>query len=145
MTIPIAVKHYMAKDLVTFSPDMDVLEAIQVLINKKISGAPVVDNRNNLIGLLTEKACMKVALNANYYGGKGGQVEQFMFKNVEVIEADNSIIEVAERFQNFPYRRYPVVDKNHLVGQISRRDVLRALMEIGGQIRPWSGTEQVKK
>ena len=142
MTKPIAVKFYMAKDLITFSPEMDVLDAIQILITHKISGAPVVDKRGNLIGLLSEKDCMQVALNANYYGGRGGQVEEFMTHHVKVMEADNTIVEVAEKFGELPYRRYPVVDNNRLVGQISRRDVLRALQEIGADLRPYGGQAQ---
>lgn len=145
MTKPIAVRHYMARDIVTFNPDTDVLEAIQTLITHKISGAPVVDNRGNLIGLLSEKDCIRVALNANYYGGKGGRVEEFMTKNVIVIEAEQTIVEVAEKFEELPFRRYPVVDNNQLVGQVSRRDLLRALQELGSELRPWSGPVQHKK
>lgn len=144
MTKPIAVRYYMAKDLITFTADMDVLDAIRILIDHKISGAPVIDKRGNLIGLLSEKDCMKVSLNANYYGGRGGRVEDFMTRHVQVIDADRTIVEVAERFDEYPFRRYPVVDKNRLVGQISRRDVLRALQELGSELRPWTGQDQLR-
>ena len=50
-----------------------------------------------------------------------------MSKDVKTIEADSSILDVASRFLNEPFRRYPVVSDNRLVGQISRRDVLKAL------------------
>ncbi len=142
MSKPIAVKHYMARDPVTFRPDMDVLEAVKILVDNRISGAPVVDDRGNLIGLLSEKDCMKVTLNACYYGGPGGQVEDYMTRHVQVVDAERTIVEVAERFETFPFRRYPVVQNNRLVGQISRRDVLKALQEIGAEIRPWNGEIQ---
>lgn len=138
MLKPIAVKHYMARDLITFTPDMDVLDAIQKLIDHKISGAPVIDKRGNLIGLLSEKDCMHVALSANYYGGRGGRVEEFMSADVRSVDAETTIVELAEKFADLPFRRYPVVEENRLVGQISRRDVLRALQEIGAEIRPWN-------
>ena len=139
MTRSLAVRYYMVKDLVTFKPDTEIMHAIQTLVDKKISGAPVVDSRGNLIGLLSEKDCMRVALNTNYHGGAGGMVEEFMSRQVQVVEADHSLVEVIEQFEKLPYRRFPVVENNRLVGQISRRDVLRALLEFGDQLRPWSG------
>ena len=50
-----------------------------------------------------------------------------MSHEVRTVEADTSIIALAQMFLDSPYRRFPVTDNNRLVGQISRRDVLRAL------------------
>jgi CBS domain-containing protein len=124
----IAVKDYMSASLVTFSPDMDVMNAIDVLVKNRISGAPVVDERGNLIGLLSEKDCMKVAIQAGYYEQLGGRVEDYMTKQVVTVEAEASVLEVAKLFMEQGPRRYPVVEDNRLVGQISRRDVLRSLL-----------------
>lgn len=127
----ISVKDYMAANLVTFTPDMDVLSAIHILIEKGISGSPVVDRTGNIVGLLSEKDCLKVALNAGYYEEWGGKVEEYMSRTVTTVEEDLSILEVAKMFLDASYKRYPVVDaSNRLVGQISRRDVLRALEAI---------------
>lgn len=124
----ISVKDYMTGDVITFSPETDVLEAIRLLVEHGISGAPVVDHLGNMIGFLSEKDCMKVALQASYYGERGGRVGEFMMHEVQKVDADSSLVDVAERFQKGPYRRFPVVnDENRLVGTISRRDVLRAL------------------
>jgi len=126
----IAVKDYMVASLVTFTPDMDVMDAIDVLVKNRISGAPVIDNHGNLVGLLSEKDCMKVAVQAGYYEQLGGRVEDYMTKNVITIEAESSVLDLAKLFIEQSPRRYPVVEDNRLVGQISRRDVLRAFMEI---------------
>ncbi len=123
----ISVKDYMAANLVTLTPDMDVLDAIHKLVENVVSGAPVVDHYGNIIGLLSEKDCMKVALSASYYEEAGGKVEEFMTKEVKTVDAETNLVEVAELFMNSPYRRFPVVEDNRLVGQISRRDVLKAL------------------
>ncbi len=120
-------KEYMARSKITFNPDMDVLRAIHLLIEQKISGAPVVDDHGNLVGFLSEKDCMKVALNAGYHGESGGRVAEFMSDDVTTIDIETPIIEIAEFFLKSAFRRYPVVDENRLVGAISRRDVLRAL------------------
>jgi CBS domain-containing protein len=73
---------------------------------------------------------MRVALHAGYYGELGGRVSEYMSTDVKTIDADSSILELAELFLNAPYRRYPVMDDNRLVGQISRRDVLRAMEKL---------------
>lgn len=124
----ISVKDYMAAHLVTFKAETDILEAIHVLVDKRISGAPVVDKLGNIIGILSEKDCLEVALQSSFYGELGGQVEEFMSSQVETVDANASIVDVAKLFLESNFRRYPVVDENNrLVGQISRRDVLKAL------------------
>lgn len=127
---PIAVREFMAANLVTFTPDMEILSAIHALVEKRISGATVVDERGNVIGMLSEQDCMRVALHAGYHGELGGRVSEYMSTDVKTIDADSSILELAELFLNAPYRRYPVMDDNRLVGQISRRDVLRAMEKL---------------
>lgn len=126
----IAVKDYMSASLVTFTPDMDVMNAIDVLVKHRISGAPVVNDRGSLVGLLSEKDCMQVAVQAGYYEQLGGRVEDYMTKNVITVEAEASVLEVAKLFMVKGPRRYPVVEDNRLVGQISRRDVLKALVDM---------------
>ena len=121
------VKDYMARTLVTFKPDTDVLDAVHVLVENRIAGAPVVDDAGNLIGMLSELDCMKIALHAGYHGDWGGPVSDFMSDGVETVDADMSIIDLAQVFIDSRYRRFPVMANNRLVGQISRRDVLRAL------------------
>lgn len=126
----IMVKDYMSASLVTFAPDMDVMNAIDVLVKNRISGAPVIDDHGNLIGLLSEKDCMKVAIQAGYYEELGGRVADYMTKRVITVESESSVLETAKLFMEKGPRRYPVVEDNRLVGQISRRDVLRALTEM---------------
>jgi predicted transcriptional regulator len=70
---------------------------------------------------------MRVALAAGYHEDFGGLVGEHMSTDVRTVQADDSIVDLAQRFLNAPYRRYPVLQDNRLVGQISRRDVLRAL------------------
>ena len=124
------VRDYMAGSLVTFKPDMDVLDAIQTLVRHRISGAPVVDDQGELVGMLSDYDCTKVALNAGYYGDWGGPVSDYMSHKVRTVDADMNIIDLAEQFRKSKHRRFPVLDGNRLVGQICRRDVLRALGEL---------------
>ena len=124
------VQHYMSGKLVTFTPETDVLDAIHKLVEHRIAGAPVVDSHGNLVGMLSEFDCMQVVLSATYYGQPGGPVSEFMVSDVKTVDASMNIVDLAELFMDSRLRRYPVVKDNRLVGQISRRDVLRALTEL---------------
>jgi CBS domain-containing protein len=90
----------------------------------------VVNDQGDLIGMLSELDCMKVALNAGYYGDWGGPVGDFMTPEVESVDAEMNIIDLAQKFLDSGFRRFPVLRNNRLVGQISRRDVLRALSQL---------------
>jgi CBS domain-containing protein len=125
-----SVKEYMSANVVTFSPSMDIHQAINQLIKKRISGAPVVDQTGNIVGMLSERDCMKIALSTSYHGEAAGKVSEYMEPVPKTIEADASIVEVASMFLKEGLRRYPVMHDNRLVGQISRRDVLKALEKL---------------
>jgi len=90
------VRDYMAGRLVTFKPEMDVLDALHELVKHRIAGAPVVDDHGVLIGMLSELDCLKIALNAGYYGDSGGPVSEYMTPDVETIDAEMSIIDLAQ-------------------------------------------------
>lgn len=121
------VKDYMTATKCTFTPEMDVLRAIHKLLESRLSGAPVMDEHGNLIGFLSEKDCMQVALDAGYHGSAGGRVSEFMTNSVETIDVETPIIEVAELFLKGSFKCYPVVVDNRLVGSISRQNILKAL------------------
>jgi CBS domain-containing protein len=124
------VRDYMTSHPVTFKPEMDVLDAVHELVKHRIAGAPVVNDHGEVIGMLSEFDCMKVALDSGYYGDAGGPVSEYMSSTVESVDADMSIVDLAEKFLNTKFRRFPVMTENRLIGQISRRDVLRALETI---------------
>ena len=124
------VRDYMSTHLVKFTPDTDVLDAIHELVQHRIAGAPVVDDHGNLVGMLSEFDCLKVVLTAGYHGDPGGPVSDLMVRDVKTVDAGMSIVDMAELFLETGIRRYPVLTDNRLVGQISRRDVLRALVEL---------------
>ncbi len=124
------VRDYMARTLVTFRSETNVLDAVHTLVKNRIAGAPVVDGAGNIVGMLSELDCMKVALHAGYHGEYGGPVSDYMSTDVRTVNAEMSIVDLAQLFIDTPYRRFPVTQQNRLVGQISRRDVLRALSSL---------------
>lgn len=123
--MPVA-RDFMARELVVLSPDMTVHDAMDLLIAKDISGAPVVDAHGSVVGILTERDCLEVVYQASYHKNPGGKVSEYMQQPVETIDAGTDLIEVIERFLRSRYRRFPVMEGTRLVGLISRRDILRA-------------------
>jgi len=128
----ILVKNYMTTNLITFKRKQNVIEVMQTLIDNRISGAPVVNKHNELLGLISEGDCMKQISESRYYNipMAGATVEKFMVTDVETITDDLSIFDVADKFYKTHRKRFPVLRKGKLVGQISRRDVLKAALEI---------------
>jgi CBS domain-containing protein len=123
------IRNYMATELTLLRPEMEILHAMEILLEKRISGAPVVDTEGAVVGVLSKKDCLRAALNAAYFQEWGSPVAGFMSTKVEVLEADMDLVAAAERFLASNYRRFPVLQEGRLVGQISRADLLRALVE----------------
>lgn len=114
----------MTRNVVSVRPDDDVLVAVRTLVSNKISGMPVIDNIGNLMGIITEKDCMAVALSAGYHGEAGGKVADFMSAQVTTVGTGTPVVEIAEQFAQHSYRRLPVMESGRVVGVVSRRDVL---------------------
>jgi len=128
MKKPLSVKNYMVSDLITFTPETNVLTAMRTLLKYKISGAPVVDESGWIIGILSEYDCLKPNLQSSYHNDMGTLVKNCMSKEITTIKATASLMETAELFIKSGVRRLPVVENKKLIGQISRRDVLRAII-----------------
>ena len=131
----VRVRDVMMTKPVVFTTEMDLLDAIRVLVEHRISGAPVVDQRGNLVGVLTERDFLKAALVAGYHGERGGCIGDYMSRNVDAVNADDNLFDVATRFVETRYRAYPVMEDNRLVGVVARRHVLRAVVESFGPRR----------
>tara|TARA_B100000212_G_scaffold213056_1_gene161023 strand:+ start:71 stop:469 length:399 start_codon:yes stop_codon:yes gene_type:complete len=123
------VKDYMATKLVTFAPDLNVVEAMNQILNSGITAAPVVDESGSLVGILSEVDLMPVVIQDSYYDEPLGIVSDYMKTPVDTVDPNLDIYTLAERFIHEHRRRYPVVDAGKLVGQVSRRDVLRAALD----------------
>ncbi|MGH1539602.1 MAG: CBS domain-containing protein [Arenicella sp.] len=122
------VKDYMTSNLITVSPETAIDSAVDILVKYKISGLPVVDELGNLCGMLSEKDCLQVFVQALYNQGHAGEVRDFMTDQVTTVNPEMSLIDVATKFIKEPFKRFPVLNENNaLIGQISRADVLRAI------------------
>ena len=142
-----SVTKFMATKLITFTPEMDIRAAIDTLIKKKISGAPVLNEKKEIVGMLSEVDCLRLLLEGPYNKepSRKGTVGDFMTKITRTIDMDKTILDAAYEFVYAGYKRLPVIENGKLVGQISRSDILRAIQKIKPQIKhvpdSWKGRE----
>lgn len=133
--VPLKVSDYMTRKLITFNPEQSVEEVISKLIKHKISGGPVVNEKYELVGIISEGDCIKHISESRYHNlpGEDRTVEQHMVKEVETIDGNMNIFDAANKFLNDRRRRFPIVEDGKLVGQISQKDILKATIKLRSQ------------
>ena len=134
-SIPFKVRDYMTTNLITFKPEQSVEEVIDGLIKNKISGGPVVNENNELVGIISEGDCLKQISDSRYYNMPMAQdnLENRMIKNVETIDGNMNVFDAANKFLESKRRRFPIVENGKLIGQISQKDILIAALKLKGQ------------
>ena len=133
-TSPIKVKDYMTTTLITFKLDQSIEEVMDSLIKNRISGGPVINDNNELIGIISEGDCIKQISESRYYNMplNNSSVEKHMVTNVETIDGNMNIFDAASKFLESKRRRFPIVENGKLVGQISQKDILKAAIALKG-------------
>ena len=131
----ILVSDIMTHDLVVFTKDQTIHDVMQLFIKHRISGGPVVDDAGRLIGVISEADCMREISDSRYFNLPilDRAVEHFMTSKVDTIDAGKTIFEAASMFFKTSRRRFPVLERNKLVGQISRKDIVVATLNLKSQ------------
>jgi CBS domain-containing protein len=113
----------------TLNPKTEILDAVDFLLEKHVTGAPVVDGENRVVGILTEKDCLNLLAAGSDADLPQGSVEDFMTHEVQTIPPSMNVYFCAGLFMNTVIRRFPVVEHDKLVGAITRFDILRAIQK----------------
>lgn len=121
------VRDHMDRHVATLRPDTDILDAVGFLLEKHVTGAPVVDKSGRLVGILTEKDCLRLVAEGMEGDLPRGRVESIMTPNPETIPPDMDVYFAAGLFLRRPFRRFPVVEDGKLIGAITRFDILRVI------------------
>ncbi|MCF8273900.1 MAG: CBS domain-containing protein [Flavobacteriaceae bacterium] len=131
---PLKVSDYMTRNLVTFKSNQPLEQVINAIIKHRISGGPVVNEKNELIGIISETDCIKQISESRYYNMPmdNNTVENFMIKNVDTIDGNMNIFDAAKMFYDSKRRRFPIIENGKLVGQISQKDILKAALALKG-------------
>ncbi len=127
------ISKYMAKDLITFTADAEITEVIDTLLKHRISGAPVLNEKEEIIGVIDDKDCLHTLVDSVYHNVpiRKRHVKSYMTDVYKTINIEADIVDAASVFLKSKYKRLLVVDdKGKLKGQISRRDILRAIKEV---------------
>ncbi|MGS2717618.1 CBS domain-containing protein [Eionea flava] len=125
----ILVTDYMDHDPHAIHASTSIKEAVAMMLKEGVIGAPVIDEKKQLIGYLSEQDCVKDMLNDAFYSEEPGAVSSAMQTDVVSVTPETSIVEIAQTIMTNRPKNYPVVTDGKLVGLISRSDVLRALLE----------------
>ena len=125
----------MKRNLVVFSPNDSIFEVMKKFVKHKISGGPVLNKNRKIVGVISEADCMKEISDSRYFNMPilDKRVKNFMQKNVDTINSSTSIFDAASRFYNSSRRRFPVIENQKLVGQISRKDIVIAAINMQSQ------------
>jgi len=123
----------MTRSVVTLRPEMNVLAAAEVLVERRISGAPVVDDAGSLLGILSEHDCLAV-IASEAYDGKHVHLTQdvsdVMTRECKTAAPDTDLQRLAGLFVDEHIRRVPILENGKLVGIVSRRDILLGMPQL---------------
>ncbi|MEH6472063.1 MAG: CBS domain-containing protein [Halopseudomonas sp.] len=125
----ITAEDVMDRSPLSFSPNTGVITALRKLLAANLSGAPVVDTDNRVVGFLSEADCLRGTLMGGYHSSVGELVRDRMTHQVEAISPNTNIVDVAETFLNNNRRVLPVVEAGKIVGLVQRRGVLEKLID----------------
>lgn len=129
----VSAREFMSEHIYTVKQETNIVDAIKLIIEHKISGLSVVDDDYNLIGVISEVDCLRAILDGSYYGEVGGQVSDYMTANVQSVTSDMAIIDIAKLILDNNRRRMPVVENGKLLGQFSIRSILSAIINMEGR------------
>lgn len=122
------VSDYMNHHPVTFKAEMPVAEAVERLLDTHQMGGPVLDDKNKLVGFVSEQDCLKQMIESTYFREQVARVKDIMRTEVLTIKPYDSVLELAQQMLGEKPKIYPVLDDDgDLLGIIGRTDILNAI------------------
>ncbi len=123
------IKEIMTKEVLTVTREMPIMDAAQILVDKRISGIPVVDAEHNLVGILSEFDVLRLLSETSVSEKRA--VEEFMTSKVLSFEDTVTALEVCDFFLANPSkRRVPITCQGKLVGLVSRSDIVKLIVKL---------------
>jgi len=121
------LRDYMITNPIKVKEDDNLFDTMKIIIDNKVSGVCVIDENKTLVGVLSEMDCLAAVLKSTYNNIGVGLVNEYMTKGVIVSHPSDGIINVAQDMLLKGQRRRPVVENGKLVGQVSCRQLLKAV------------------
>jgi CBS-domain-containing membrane protein len=146
----------MVTNVITVRPDTSVRKVAEILLARRISALPVVDDADTLLGIISEADLLhrvevgterpyswwvefltgREGLAQDYIKAHGRLAADIMTRKVFTVTADTSLREIVNLFEKHNIKRVPVVAKRKLVGIVSRADVVQALLRAQQAAQP---------
>ncbi len=120
-------KDIMQTDLIVVNKNTPFFKAIELIAKHRITGLPVVEDGMNLVGVVSEKDLLVLTyhlITQDFDEIKKYTVESLMTKDVVTFQPDDSLADICQCFVGSPFRRFPIVKDNKLVGLITRKDLI---------------------
>ncbi|MEI6438014.1 MAG: CBS domain-containing protein [Candidatus Omnitrophota bacterium] len=123
----IPIDGVISKQVISVKPDMPIFEAMELLVEHAISGMPVVDDEGHLKGILTEKDVLEILVKKDF--AVKDTVATYMSRDVISFPPDADAAEICRFFIKSNVRRVPIIKDGKLVGVISRRDMIKLILD----------------
>ena len=113
----------------TLNVNDDMRSAMQLLIGEQFQAVPIVDDDKQVVGILSEKDCLRTICRWANEQIAGGTVGDHMSPLVHTVKPDMDLLATAAEFITCNFVTLPVVENGRLVGTISRQDVLTGVRD----------------
>lgn len=125
-----SVRDVMEETRYSVSPDTPAYEGVDLLVDKKVSGLPVIDEEGRLVGFLTEKDCLRLQAVSHQYNMTGSTVKDIMSEIKEYLSPEMDLLSAAMLFLGCNFGALPVIEGERLVGHLSRQNMLHGIREM---------------
>ena len=120
------IRDIMTPHVISVDPDDRVEDVIGLMLRHHISGVPVIDMADRLLGVITEYDLLGII---DDLATERNKVYHYMIRDVVTIEAELSLSKAVEAFRSRSIRRFPVVSEGKVIGIVSRRELIRYVRE----------------
>ena len=120
-------KSIMTTNVASVKRQTPIYEAIRILVEKNITGLPVVNDDMTLAGIISEKDVLRLLYDIE---DKPGKVEDFMTKGIVSFNQEDSLIDITECLIKNNFRRVTITSEGKLVGIISRKDIIKFILKL---------------
>lgn len=126
----VKVRDHMLSKRHAISDQTTLTDAVRILKEIQLTGLPIVDDSNHVVGFLSEQDCIKQILESSYHWDEVVKVTKVMEPKVLSVAPGDSVVDVATRMLTDKPKIYPVIEDGLLVGVITRAKILRALKHL---------------
>jgi len=161
-SIVMKVRDVMTSPVISIEPESPVLEAVHIMLQRHISGLPVVDKEGHLVGIMTEGDLLRRVetgtqhrrprwleylvgpgrLADEYTRSHGRKVNEIMTADPLTVTEDTRLDEVVRLMEKRRIKRLPVVRGDEVVGIVSRANLVHALAGLAREVKPAAASDQ---